>query len=377
MKVHTRYVISTLLALTLLGGNGQVFAAQATSVSHWQTKELDGEVYVKASDVVKTLGGSGDYRAEENDFSYTSASRITEVVKKVSPSIVGIIGKPMSGSQASSDNRFNLAHGTGIIVQSDGLIVTNAHVVEDMKQIIVVTSDGKQYAGKTIHLDEESDLAVVQIDAKDLPAATFAKSSNVEVGELVVAIGTPITFALRNSVTYGVISGTDRSLHSTYRLLQTDAAINPGNSGGALVNLKGEVIGINSLKLSAAGIDGLGFAIPSDTVQYILNQFIKYGKVKRPALGLEVEESWAAVVGLPTDEPLKVSRVDPHTSAADAGIKEGDVLYSVNNSNVKTLVDLNELLKQYLPGDKVTLTLQSNGDIIQKDIILLDATQTQ
>ncbi|MHA7750877.1 MULTISPECIES: S1C family serine protease [Paenibacillus] len=377
MKVHTRYVISTLLALMLLGGNGQVFAAQATSVSHWQTKELDGEVYVKASDVVKTLGGSGDYRAEANDFSYTSASRITEVVKKVSPSIVGIIGKPMSGSQASSDNRFNLAHGTGIIVQSDGLIVTNAHVVEDMKQIIVVTSDGKQYAGKTIHLDEESDLAVVQIDAKDLPAATFAKSSNVEVGELVVAIGTPITFALRNSVTYGVISGTDRSLHSTYRLLQTDAAINPGNSGGALVNLQGEVIGINSLKLSAAGIDGLGFAIPSDTVQYILNQFIKYGKVKRPALGLEVEESWAAVVGLPTDEPLKVSRVDPHTSAADAGIKEGDVLYSVNNSNVKTLVDLNELLKQYLPGDKVTLTLQSNGDIIQKDIILLDATQTQ
>nr|WP_309491738.1 trypsin-like peptidase domain-containing protein [Paenibacillus sp. CGMCC 1.16610] len=375
--MHTRYVISTLLALTLLGGNGQVFAAQATSVSHWQTKELDGEVYVKASDVVKTLGGSGDYRAEENDFSYTSASRITEVVKKVSPSIVGIIGKPMSGSQASSDNRFNLAHGTGIIVQSDGLIVTNAHVVEDMKQIIVVTSDGKQYAGKTIHLDEESDLAVVQIDAKDLPAATFAKSSNVEVGELVVAIGTPITFALRNSVTYGVISGTDRSLHSTYRLLQTDAAINPGNSGGALVNLQGEVIGINSLKLSAAGIDGLGFAIPSDTVQYILNQFMKYGKVKRPALGLEVEESWAAVVGLPTDEPLKVSRVDPNTSAADAGIKEGDVLYSVNNSNVKTLVDLNELLKQYLPGDKVTLTLQSNGDIIQKDIILLDATQTQ
>ncbi|MFC3841729.1 MULTISPECIES: S1C family serine protease [Paenibacillus] len=377
MKVHTRYVIYTLLALTLLGGNGQVFAAQPTSVSHWQTKELDGEVYVKASDVVKTLGGSGDYRAEANDFSYTSTSRITEVVKKVSPSIVGIIGKPMSGSQASSDNRFNLAHGTGIIVQSDGLIVTNAHVVEDMKQIIVVTSDGKQYAGKTIHLDEESDLAVVQIDAKDLPAATFAKSSTVEVGELVVAIGTPITFALRNSVTYGVISGTDRSLHSTYRLLQTDAAINPGNSGGALVNLQGEVIGINSLKLSAAGIDGLGFAIPSDTVQYILNQFLKYGKVKRPALGLEVEESWAAVVGLPTDEPLKVSRVDPNTSASAAGIKEGDVLYSVNNSNVKTLVDLNELLKQYLPGDKVTLTLQSNGDIIQKDITLLDATQTQ
>lgn len=383
MKLNNRYAVSALLTFALFAGNGQVFADQASNgggterVSHWQTKELDGEVYVKASDVVQTLGGSGSYRADLNDYAYSAGSRVTDVVKKVSPSIVGIIGKPSNGSQAYADNRFNLAHGTGIIVQSDGLIITNAHVVEDMKQIIVVTSDGKQYAGTTMQLDEESDLALVRIDATNLTAATFAKSSDVEVGQPVVAIGTPMSFALRNSVTYGVISGTDRSLHATYRLLQTDAAINPGNSGGALVNLQGEVVGINSLKLSATGVDGLGFAIPSDTVQYVLNQFLKYGKVKRPALGLEVEESWAAVVGLPTDEPLKVSRVDPNTAAAAAGIQEGDVLYSVDNSNVKTLVDLNELLKQYVPGDKVTLTLQSNGDIVQKEITLLDAAQSQ
>ncbi|TXK76113.1 trypsin-like serine protease [Paenibacillus sp. N3.4] len=336
---------------------------------------MDGEVYIKASDVVQSFGGSGSYDSSSKEYTYTSKSNVAAVAKKVSPSIVGIIGKPLNESASYSDNRFNLAHGTGIIIKSDGMIVTNAHVVKGMKQIIVVTSEGKQYTGKTTHMDEESDLALVKIDAAKLPVATLAKSADIEVGESVIAIGTPMSFALRNSVTVGVISGTDRSLHAMYRLLQTDAAINPGNSGGALVNLNGEVVGINSLKLSSVGVDGLGFAIPSDTVQYVIGQFLTYGKVNRPALGLEVEESWAAVVGLPTEEPLKVSRVDKNTAASKLGIQEGDVLYSIDKINIKTLVDLNELLKRYLPGDKVTLTMQSNGDIVQKEIKLIEANQ--
>lgn len=368
-----KYLRSKLLSLavvTLLLGSGTAYANE--SGASWGTKEVDGEVYVKASDVLSTLGGKGSYDVDSGEYRYTPKVSISEVVKQVSPSIVGIIGKPVDEDSRYSDNRYNLAHGTGIIVESNGLIVTNAHVVEDLKQIIVVTADGKQYAGRTLHADEESDLAVVQIKATDLPTAKFASGTNVEVGETVVAIGTPISFALRNSVTVGVISGMNRSIHSTYRLLQTDAAINPGNSGGALVNLNGEVIGINSLKLSAVGVDGLGFAIPSDTVQYVLHHFSAYGKVKRPALGMEVEESWAAIVGLPTDEPLRISRVDKNSIAAKAGIQEDDVLYSIDNVNLKTLVDLNEHLKNYLPGDKVTLTLQSNGDIVQKEITLVE-----
>ncbi|CAG7624968.1 S1C family serine protease [Paenibacillus allorhizosphaerae] len=380
MKFNPLKTVTALCVFTLLGGMGGVTAqsrneGQTTRTVHWQIEELNGEAYVKASDVVRTLGGSGTYRSEAGEYIYSASSPISEVVKSVSPSIVGIIGKQGDTDGKASDNRFNLAHGTGIIVDSEGLIVTNAHVVKDLKQMIVVTSDGKQYAGKLSHTDEESDLALVTIDATGLQAATFAETAQVEVGETVVAIGTPISFALRNSVTVGVVSGMDRSLHSTYRLIQTDAAINPGNSGGALVNLKGEVIGINSLKLAAAGIDGLGFAIPADTVQYVLHHFEAYGKVKHPSLGVDLEESWAAIVGLPTEEPLKVARLHNGSPAADAGIREGDVLFSIDNYNMKSLIDLNERLKRYLPGDKVTLTIQSNGDIVQKEITLIEAKQ--
>ncbi|MGY4762739.1 S1C family serine protease [Paenibacillus caseinilyticus] len=372
MKLKRNRIIGCAAMLSLVLGAGGAVAqgGQAQPVT-WAAAQMNGELYVKASDVVRTLGGDGTFLADANRFSYIAPSAVPDAVKKVSPATVGIIGKPI-GNSSSSDNRYNLAHGTGVIVQSNGLIITNAHVVKEMSQLIVVTADGKQYKGTTTHIDEESDLALVKIEAEGLPTAEFAKSSELVVGETVVAIGTPISFALRNSVSVGVVSGMDRSLHSTYRLIQTDAAINPGNSGGALVNLKGEIIGINSLKLSAAGVDGLGFAIPSDTVQYVLKHFLTYGYVKHPGLGLDVEESWAAIVGLPTDEPLRVSRIHPGTSAASAGIKEGDVLYSIGDKNLKSIVDLNEYLKQYLPGDKITLTLQSGGDLVQKEITLVE-----
>ncbi|AFC31488.1 hypothetical protein PM3016_4748 [Paenibacillus mucilaginosus 3016] len=374
MKLTWNQILICTAAVSLMTGTsaGSVHAADSPPVS-WSTAQLNGELYVKASDVVHTLGGEGTYAADTGAFHYIAPSAVPDAVKKVAPATVGIIGKPL-GSSSASDNRYNLAHGTGVIVQSDGLIITNAHVVKDMAQLIVVTADGKQYAGTTTHMDEESDLALVKIEAVGLQTAVFADSSELEVGETVVAIGTPISFALRNSVSVGVVSGMDRSLHSTYRLIQTDAAINPGNSGGALVNLKGEVVGINSLKLSAAGIDGLGFAIPSDTVMYVLQHFLAYGHVKHPGLGMDVEESWAAIVGLPTDEPLQIARIHPGTSAEAAGISEGDVLYSIGNQNVQSIVDLNEYLKQYLPGDKVTLTLQSGGDIVQKEITLVETS---
>ncbi len=351
----------------------QLTDSTAVQPVQWQTKELNGEVYVKASDIVKTLGGTGHYNSGTGHYQYTPSSPITEVVKSVSPSIVGIIGKPKNDRGSAADNRYNLGHGTGIVIGANGLIVTNAHVVKDMKQLVVVLADGKQYVGKTTHMDEESDLALVKIEATGLPVAALADSTQVEVGETVVAIGTPMSFALRNSVTVGVVSGMDRSIHSTYRLLQTDAAINPGNSGGALVNLKGEVIGINSLKLAAAGVDGLGFAIPADTVEYVLHHFVTYGKVKHPSLGFDLEESWAAIIGLPTDEPLKVVRVTSGSLADKAGIKAGDILYSVDDVNLRSLVDLNEHLKAYLPGDQVTLTLQSSGDIVQKKLALSES----
>jgi serine protease Do len=330
-----------------------------------EAREIDGEVYVKASSLEQQLGGSGTYNEITGTYVYQPVNLVTEAAKKTSPSVVGIIGKPKDDTtnSPSRDDRFNLVHGTGVIVKDNGWIITNAHVVKDLKQIVVVTADGKQYTGRSPYLDEESDLALVKITASNLPVATLAEHAELEVGETVVAIGTPISFALRNSVTVGVVSGIDRSIHSTYRLLQTDAAINPGNSGGALVNLKGEVIGINSLKFAAAGIDNLGFAIPIDTVHYVMNQLFTYGKVMRASLGLDLEESWAAIVGLPTEEPLTIKGVHSDTAAAKSGLKSGDVLYSVNHQNLTTLVDLNEWMKQFKPGDEVEIAVQSNGDL--------------
>ncbi|MCD9022364.1 trypsin-like peptidase domain-containing protein [Cohnella sp. NL03-T5] len=333
-------------------------------------KVINGDVYVKASSLVSQIGGTGSYNSSTKKYTYSPNSIIPDVIKKVSPSVVAIIGKPVD---ENSSSRFSLAHGTGVIVKSDGWIVTNAHVVKDMERIVVVTADGKEYAGTRKQIDVTSDLALVKINATGLKIATIAPSPlKVQVGETVIAIGTPVSFSLRNTATVGIISGMNRSVSSDYNLLQTDAAINPGNSGGPLVNLKGEVVGINSMKFVDVDIDSMGFAIPADTVQYVLNHFYKYGKVNRPALGIELEESWSAVVGLPTEEPMTVTAVSPG-NAVKAGINVGDQLYSINGKQVSSVVELNELLKAYLPGQSITLTLLSDGDLVNRKLVLSES----
>jgi serine protease Do len=323
-------------------------------------------IVMVALTMISWVGAGSSYAAE-------SGGEVPKVVGQTSPSVVAIIGKPTGSDKAMEKNRFNLAHGTGVIVKSDGVIVTNAHVVKDMNSIVVVTADGRSFNGHTTNIDIESDLALIKIDAIGLTAAKLANSSNIKVGETVAAIGTPISFALRNSVTVGIVSGIERSVSSEYQLIQTDAAINPGNSGGALVNMNGEVIGINTMKYADFGVENLGFAIPIDTVKYVLDHFEKYGKVKRPYLGIELQESWEAVVGLPSSEGLRVSYVDPDSPAAKEGIKQDDLLISIGGTNVKTMVDYNEVLKKFLPGDTVSLNLQSAGSAISKQLTLGEA----
>ncbi|WP_410512549.1 S1C family serine protease [Paenibacillus sp. BR2-3] len=295
---------------------------------------------------------------------------VPQIIKEVSPSVVGIIGKTSGERQKGLDDRYNLTHGSGVIVKSNGWIITNAHVVEDLQNTIVVTSDGKSYSITDTYLDEFSDLALIKINASKLQPAKLAKSATyARVGEKVIAIGTPISFALRNSATTGVISGLGRTVDASYRLIQSDTAINPGNSGGPLINMKGEVLGINSLKYSAVGVENMGFAIPAETVQYIMNQLFKYGEVRRPSLGLELEGSWSSLVGLPTDEPLTVTKVTS-AGARKAGISEGDVLYSIDGHRVTSTVDINELFKEYTPGRVVRLVMQSDGDIVVRKLVL-------
>ncbi|XEC95426.1 S1C family serine protease [Paenibacillus tarimensis] len=348
-------------------------SVQATTAAspglEMEAQLIQGEVYVKASSLTALLGGSGTFNTKTSNYTYNPPDDIPQVIEKVSPSVVAIIGKPAA---AGNDDRYLLSHGTGVVLKSNGLIVTNAHVVKGMSSIVVVTANGEQYNGKRLNIDETSDLALIKINASGLKPAEFAESlSELRAGETVIAIGTPVSFSLRNTATVGVLSGMNRSVSSAYKLLQTDAAINPGNSGGPLVNLKGEVIGINTLKFVQVGVDSLGFSIPADTVQYVIRHFEKYGKVKRASLGLELEESWAAIVGLPTEEPLTITSVNSE-EARKAKIKAGDVLYSAAGTQISSIVELNELLKQYLPGQHIELMLSSDGDLVTRKLTLVE-----
>lgn len=338
---------------------------------HWQQRSaavLLGTVilagscgFVMDTDIAAAAASKNKSTYEQN--------AVPQVISLMSPSVVGIIGKAASGG-GEVDDRYNLAHGTGVIWKSDGWIVTNAHVVDGLTGITIVTSDGKSYKAKGVYSDPMSDIALVKINAKSLKPAKFAATAqNALVGETVVAIGTPISFSLRNSASVGVVSGLNRSVDGSYRLIQTDTAINPGNSGGPLVNLKGEVIGINSKKFAAVGIENMGFSIPAETVRYVTDHLLKYGEVRRAALGLELEESWSAIVGLPSDDPLTVTKV-LSAEARKIGIQEDDVLYAINGKRVYSVVDINERLKSFMPGQHVQLLMQRDGDIVNLKLTL-------
>ena len=286
---------------------------------------------------------------------------VENVVKNLSSSVVGIIGKLKPSSENYSSYGDNLIFGSGVIYKSNGYIVTNAHVVSDMETIVVVLSDGKPYKARLKALDEQADLASIKIDKGLLTPVVFGDISQVTVGMSVVAIGTPLSFSLRNSATKGIVSGMNRSVDGEYRFIQSDAAINGGNSGGPLVNLSGRVIGINTVKYIGYGVEGLSFSIPIDTVKYVLGQFEKYGKVRRPFLGAEFVEGVAARYGLPSNEGLTISSIEKDSPAEKCGLQVDDVLISLNGVEVTTIIDYNEEMKKYLPGSAVKLNVKREG----------------
>lgn len=343
--------------------------ADAASVA-LDADQKNGQIYINTKEMIAKLGGTGTYDSKTGKYIYTANDQIPDVIEKVSPSVVGIIGRPEDGEDTGGSDRYNLIHGTGVIIRSNGWIVTNAHVIDGLTEAVVVTSDSKTYNIVKSYSDPVSDIALVKINAKSLKTATIASSSvKTRVGETVIAIGTPVSFSLRNSATVGVVSGLNRGVNASYRLIQSDTAINPGNSGGPLVNLKGEVVGINSMKYAALGVENTGFSIPAETVNYVIKHYFTYGEVRRASLGLELEESWSTIVGLPTEDPLTITSILTK-EAKKAGIKVGDELYSIAGKRVTSVVDINELLKNYLPGQKVKLLMQSNGDIVSRQVVL-------
>lgn len=339
-----------------------------------EAKMIDGSIYVPVRAVSESMGADVQWDAQSKTAFVSLPNTdelIPEVIKSVSPCVVGIIGNWKDDADPAY-NKYaeDIVHGTGLVVKSGGEILTNAHVVKNMDRIVVVLSDGSGYEAKLKYMDEDTDLAVVKINKIGLPTAEFGEDSDIVIGKTVIAIGTPISFSLRNSASIGIISGVNRGLDSLYRLVQTDAAINPGNSGGPLVNLKGKVIGINSSKFSGVGVEGMGFSIPVSTIKYVLGHFDKYGKVRRPYLGAEFEEDWAAKVGLPSDSGLPVKEILANSPAEKQGLAEGDVIVSINGARINTIVDFDEEMKKYLPGDKVDIKFKRGGNV-QSLMILL------
>ena len=272
------------------------------------------------------------------------------------------------------------ATGSGVIISSDGYIVTNNHVVEGADELTVTLSDSKEYSARIIGNDKTTDLALIKIDGKNLPAISIANSDNVKVGEWVLAIGNPL--GLNNTVTAGIISAKARTLgaNNVESFIQTDAAINAGNSGGALVNTDGQLVGINAMLYSQTGsYSGYGFAIPTNMMNKVVDDLKKYGTVQRAMIGIsgrdvktqvdiEKEEGKEADYG--TMEGIYVDSVVEDGAAEEAGIEKGDVITEIDGQKVTKFGDLSGIIAQKRPGDKVSITYLHNKKKVTKQVVL-------
>ena len=308
------------------------------------------------------------------------------VAQKVLPSIVGINVEYSVSSIFSRNQSTASAEGSGVIISEDGYILTNNHVIDssssssyyevgDASKITVyLYNDDTPYEAKIIGTDEQTDLAVIKIDKTGLTAAELGDSDTIQVGEWCMSIGNPL--GMRSTVCQGSISALNRQITDsegkTYNVIQTDAAINEGNSGGALVNSQGQVIGINTLKASGEGVEGLGFAIPINDTKDIYSDLIQYSKVKRPYIGITGSDITEDTVKANPTFDLKVGAyvrsVDDYSPAEKAGIRIGDIIIEADGQTVESMDDLNEIKNTHQIGDTMTLKIYRNG---QEEIVEL------
>lgn len=307
-----------------------------------------------------------------------SEARNTPVVRAaemVGPAVVGITNKALVRDwfyHAVQQEGF----GSGVIFRKDGYIVTNHHVIAGAQEIMVSLADGQTFKGTVVGVDAPTDIAVIKVDADNLPAAQFGNSDDIVVGEPAIAIGNPMGQEFQGSVTAGVISALNRTLDIQERrvkLLQTDAAINPGNSGGALVNADGMVIGINSIKIAREDIEGMCFAIPINTVREIVDQLMTTGRVIRPYLGVGVFDKQTALRAgyqLNVEAGVYVQEVTLNGPAGKAGLRRGDIILEIGGDKTNTVSDLRAAIASHQVGDTVSVKFVRNGETQVVDAVL-------
>ena len=322
-------------------------------------------------------------------FGNSTNSTIADMVEQASPAIVGIVNLKQQGNRfTQTSDSVESGSGTGVIFKKTkdaAYIVTNNHVIEGASDIEISLHDGKKISAQLIGADALTDLAVLKIDAKYADnVLTFGDSSVLRAGEEVFAIGNPLGLEFSRTVTQGIVSAVDRSISVStsagewdLNVIQTDAAINPGNSGGALMNTQGEVIGINSLKISESGVEGLGFAIPSNDVLPIVNEIIEKGQVERPYLGVSLANLQEIPLRYLQSLPEKVNTgamvtfIDPDSSAAKAGLNVEDVIVAINGKEISSTNGLRKYLYSELEtGDNVTLKFYRGSELKTVNVTL-------
>lgn len=305
---------------------------------------------------------------------------VPNVATVVGPSVVGVTVEYMYSSFFG--NQQAIVEGSGVIISSDGYIITNNHVVDtginssNEKVYVYLSNSTEPIEAEVIGKDAKTDMAVIKIDCTDLSPITMGNSSDLQVGDMVVAIGNPLGLEFAGSVTVGYVSALNREVTnsngSVYNTIQTDAAINSGNSGGALVNTKGELVGINSAKIASTNIEGICFAIPIDDVKDIIDELIKYKKVIRPDVGIE---------GINVDEATKnrynleatgvyIRNITTFGAAEIAGLKVGDIIIKINDIEITSIEDLNKIKNKHEVGDTLKFTIIRNKEEKQIDVIL-------
>jgi serine protease Do len=371
------FVVVFLILALLMGTVGGVFGMTYL----FSNKNLRDKLHIQDINVNSTT---------TNKLVLEESSAVIDATKKISPAVVSILSK------TDIQNFFGQVYeqkggGTGFIITSDGLILTNKHVVSDEKaEYTVFTADGKDYSAKVMALDAYNDLAVVKIEATGLPVVELGDSDKLESGQWVIAIGNALA-EFQNSVTVGVISAKDRQITASgggaseqlTGLLQTDAAINSGNSGGPLVNLKGQVVGINTAVASDA--QNIGFAIPINSAKKAIDSIKKTGKIVRPYMGVRtvnITKELAKANNLSVDHGALVYpgsgvsefAVAPSSPADKAGIVQNDIILSINGEEINENTPVTQIVQKYNPGDEVELTILHKGKESKVKLTLGEST---
>lgn len=353
---------SSLFLVSLLSG--------ATTIGAYKLFiEKDFERNSIVTQAQNSYGRNVGLSSEAVDFTDAADKAVHSVVhvKNVSVrTVYNPIAEFFYGSRGGAQQQEQIGTGSGVIISADGYIVTNNHVIKDANELEVTLNNKKVYKAKLIGTDSKMDIALLKIDADEkLPFTAFADSDQIKVGEWVLAVGNP--YNLNSTVTAGIVSAKARNLDNKgiQSFIQTDAAVNPGNSGGALVNTRGELIGINTMISSPTGsYTGYSFAVPSNITRKIIEDLMEFGNVQRGILGVEVQELngiSSKELGVKQTEGVYVKRIDKNSGAEKAGLSKGDVIVKLDNQSINSFSELSGFINTKRPNDKVNVTYIRNG----------------